>query len=115
MIPSSMRRRNSALAAAAGLLLLCGFAGAARSQSFPGVIDPVPAPSGPTVAPLPPPLQPPVINGPAGGGAAKPPAVPGFHQRARDCLHESNAAGLSASRPPGEDRDTFVRRCIDGG
>lgn len=121
MTPSLKRRRNDPGrmgGAALAVVVLLALGSGAEAQSFPGVIDPVPAPSGPTVQPLPPPQQPPVILGPATSGRTGRPQgapVPSFQDKARDCLHESNAAGLSATRPPGEDRDTFVRRCIDGG
>lgn len=90
-------------------VLACA-ATAARAQLPPGLPDPnlqnrIPAP-------LPPPPQPPVINGPLSQsppqGVYTPPRLNTFSDRTRNCLHQGSGAGLR-----GADLDAYTRACAN--
>ena len=64
-------------------------------------------------APLPPPAQPPIINGPLSQGAvppaiAEPPNLNTFSDRATGCVAQGGSAGLS-----GGELDAYTRECAN--
>jgi hypothetical protein len=63
-------------------------------------------------APLPPPPQPPVVNGPLSQsppqGTYKAPQLNSFGDRTRNCLQQGTGAGLR-----GADLDAFTRSCAN--
>jgi hypothetical protein len=95
------------------ILLMTGSLAAATTavaQVSPGLPDPnlqnrIPAP-------LPPPPQPPVINGPLSQspppGAYNPPRLNSHGDRTRDCLQQGSGAGLR-----GADLDAYTRGCAN--
>jgi hypothetical protein len=100
--------RSAALIAAVCLVACAGTI--ALAQQPPGLPDPnlqnrIPAP-------LPPPPQPPVINGPLSQspppGTYRPPPLNTFSDRTRNCLHQGSGAGLS-----GADLDAYTRACAN--
>ena len=90
-------------------VLACA-ATAALAQLPPGVPDPYLQNRIP--APLPPPPQPPVINGPLSQsppqGTYKPPQLNTYGDRTRNCLQQGSGAGLR-----GTDLDAFTRACTN--
>jgi hypothetical protein len=95
----------------AAILLLCALPALAQAQvvqSFPGVAPSVPAPP---LLPVPPPV---VLATPQTPPVAGPSRHNSFSDRVTDCLHQPGAMGLDPSRPPGEDRDSYVRQCANG-
>jgi len=83
-------------------VLLCG------APAFAQILPQVPNLENRIPAPLPPPAQPPVINGPLSEGAAapaidRPPNLNTFSDRATGCVAQGGGAGLSGA---GLDADT---------
>ena len=100
-----------------GWLLVCT-ASAVHAQLPPGLPAQAP-PVGPDPylqnripAPLPPPPQPPVINGPLSQSPPQrtytPPRLRTYGDRSRDCLHEGAALGLHGAK-----LDRYTRTCAN--
>jgi hypothetical protein len=92
------------------LCILACAATAAKAQLPLGVPDPYLQNRIP--APLPPPPQPPVINGPLSQsppqGTYKPPQLNTYGDRTLNCLQQGSGAGLR-----GADLDAFTRACTN--
>ena len=75
-------------------------------------VPPPPALENRIPAPLPPPPQPPIINGPFGQapppGVYQPPRLDSHGDRTVRCLHQGAGSGLR-----GEELDAYVRDCVN--
>jgi hypothetical protein len=94
--------------AVVGSLLLASLATVAAAQ----VGLPNPALENRIPAPLPPPAQPPIINGPLSQapppGVKTPPRIDSFSDRATACAHEGSGYGLR-----GRKLDAYTRSCAN--
>jgi hypothetical protein len=94
--------------AVVGCFLLFGLATVATAQ----VGLPNPALENRIPAPLPPPAQPPIINGPLSQapppGVKTPPRINSFSDRATACAHEGSGYGLR-----GRKLDAYTRSCAN--
>jgi len=98
--------RIHAISLSAGVLL-CG------APAFAQILPQVPNLENRIPAPLPPPAQPPVINGPLSQGAAppaiaQPPNLNTFSDRATGCVAQGGSAGLR-----GGELDAYTRECAN--
>ena len=95
-------RSRLALAAGAVLALIAGSAAAQIVPTPPALENRIPAP-------LPPPPQPPIINGPLGQspppGVYMPPRLNTQSDRVTGCLHQGRADGLRGKRLQAYARD----------
>ena len=80
---------------------------------MPAVAQIIPEPPSRIPAPLPPPPQPPIINGPLGQspppGVHTPPRLNTHSDRTVGCLHEGAGAGLRGKR-----LQAYARECANG-
>jgi hypothetical protein len=82
------------------------------ASAYAQVLPQIPDLQNPIPAPLPEPLQPPIINGPLSQspppGVATPQSMNTFSDRALQCLQEGSAGGLS-----GGNLDTYTSQCAN--
>jgi hypothetical protein len=82
------------------------------ASAFAQVLPQIPDLQNRIPAPLPEPLQPPIINGPLSQspppGVATPPSLNTFSDRALQCLQQGSAGGLS-----GGNLDTYTSQCAN--
>ena len=100
---------NTLASIVAAFVLAAVASSGARAQA-PGLPDP--ALQNRIPAPLPPPAQPPIINGPLGQspppGVYTPRRLDTFSDRATSCLHEGSSYGLR-----GRKLDAYTRACAN--